>query len=420
MRVRLAVAAFTLLWVAHACADFTPRNWRFRKAVEGPDQPGFYALQLDPQVLAGADLGLSDLRLIASDGSERPYELRTESAQQSVEPVTARLYNLSRVPDLGTRFELDLGTSEEMTSQITIDSSSADFRYQVTVEGSPEGRRWAILREGGAIFDFRGDVSARSMMVLVPQTNFRYLRVTIHDTGERPLKVTGATVAREVVRPARLLQLRPFETHIATDATRRATDVYVDLGLGRQPCSRAVVRFGDDNVRRQCEVSYRNDASAKWLPAGSGVIFRYHTTTFTGEQTVVEFGEVRARQVRVSVLNGDDVPLKVTGAKLYGIPRTIVFEWDPGQHVELYYGADGARWPQYDLSTFLRYEQVVPRTGLSLGPQQDNPDYRPPRKPWTEERPWLLWTAIALAVILVGAMIVRMMAKVGEGPPAGA
>lgn len=115
------------------------------------------------------------------------------------------------------------------------------------------------------------------------------------------------------------------------------------------------------------------------------------------------------------MLNGDDTPLNVTGATLLAIPRRIVFEWDPRRDVQLFYGADGVAPPNYDLATFLRYEQVVPLEGLTLGPERENPQYRPPRQPWTEERPWLLWALIGLAAVVVGALIVRMMGQVA--PP---
>ncbi len=50
-----------------------------------------------------------------------------------------------------------------------------------------------------------------------------------------------------------------------------------------------------------------------------------------------------------------------------------------------------------------------PKSGLTLGSERENTTYRPPRKPWTEERPWLPWGVITLAVLVVGGMIVRMM-----------
>lgn len=419
MRVIAGVAGMMLLCALHCSADFDPASWRYVRTVSGPSEAGFYALRLDHEVLAHAGTSLADLRLIGEDGAERPYELRVAAGEHTVEAVPAQMRNLSRVPGVGTRFELALPTARELTTEITIDTPDRNFRCQVTVEGGSGDGSWAVLRSDGAIFDFSEDVQARSTTVRLPQTTFRYLRVTIHDTDAQPIHVTGASVTREVMRPARLVAIPNITPRVQDDPQRKATDLVFDLGLPNQPFSEAAVTFSDDNVRRGCEVAVQDSESGQWRAVGSGVIFRYHTTTFTGEQTRFVFPEARGRQVRVSVLNGDDQPLHVTGGRLWSIPRTIVFEWDPARPVRLCYGAAAAP-PSYDLGAFLRYQQVEPRTGLTLGAEQENPDYRAPREPWTEERPWLLWVVIGLAAFLVGAMIVRMMGQVGAaGDPRG-
>jgi hypothetical protein len=151
----------------------------------------------------------------------------------------------------------------------------------------------------------------------------------------------------------------------------------------------------------------------------AGVIFRYHTTTFVGEQTRLTFPEMRGRYVRLSVYNGDDQPLQIKDVKLFAIPRQIIFEWTPGRPLRLFYGADAARPPQYDLSTYLGYEKVQPRTGLALGPQQQNRDYPWRKVPWTERQPWLIYLALLLAVLVVGGLLMRTMAKVGTSDKQG-
>ena len=413
MRLTAGVVVCALLCAMHCGADFDPASWRYVKTVSGPSEAGFYALRLDREVLAHAQGSLADVRLIGEDGVERPYELRVAAGEHTVEAIPAQMRNLSRVPGVGTRFELALPAAQELTTEITIETPDRNFRYQVTVEGSASGESWAVLRSDGAIFDFSEDVQARSTVVRLPETTFRYLRVTIHDADARPMHVTGATVRREVVRPARVVEIPGLTPRVEQDRQRDATDILFDLGLPNQPVCEAEVSFGDDNVRRRCEVAVQESGSGQWRVVGSGAIFRYHTTTFTGEQTRFSFPEARGQHVRVSVLNGDDQPLQVTGGRLWSIPRTVVFERDPARPVRLFYGA-AVPPPSYDVGEFLRYQQVEPQAGLTLGPEQANPDYREPRGPWTEERPWLLWLVIGLAAVLVGAMIVRMMGQVGS------
>lgn len=275
-----------------------------------------------------------------------------------------------------------------------------------------------MLRSDGAIFDFSGDVHSRSTLVKLPATNYSLLRVSISDTENERLRVTGAEVDKLILRPARRVTIKPEQMVIDITEDNRNL-VELDLGSPGQPFDEVEVCFSGDNVRRPCHVATSNDPEAAgWDRIASDVIFRYHTTTFVGEHSTIAVPEMRSRYVRISVSNFDDEPLDVTDAKLCGKARSVVFRWDPKTPVWLYYGAEEARTPKYDLSTLLQYEQVEPKASLRLGPERESEAYARPKPPWTEANFWLLWVAMAVAIIVVGGMIVRMMAKVGvdQGP----
>jgi len=419
----VGVLGAVLLGALAAHGDFDARQWRYYKEISGVGAAGFYAVDLAPDVMARAQYQLADLRIISGEATEQPYEVRIDRGERTVAAVAAKVYHLSRVPAKGTRFELDLQTREKFIREITINTPDHDFRYQVAVEGSHDARNWAMLRDDGAIFDFSGDVRSRSTIVKLPETNFRYLRVTIRDTGEKPIEVTGAQVNKLLFRAARRVQISPVKERIELNAERNANEVYLDLGRAGQPFDEVEVAFSDDNVRRPCYVRISNaPEEAGWRTVASDVVFRYHTATFVGEHATMAIPETRSRYVRVSVLNFDDEPLNVTGVTLYGKPRTVVFEYKPETRVRLYYGSESVRSPRYDLSTFLRYEQLQPKTGLKLGAETNNEAYVGPRPPWTEVNSWLLWVVIAAAILVVGGMIVRLMAAVGaeHEPPDGA
>ena len=413
--MRLGASLLLLLVPAAAWAGFKPAAWLYYKDVTGAQMPGFCALSLDPEALAAARADISDLRIVSDGKQEQPYELRLEQDQTSVQQVAARMYNQSRVPGQGARFELDLGATAQPVTQITIETPDQDFRYQVTVEGSNDAREWAVLRRDGAIFDFTGDVQLRSTLVKLPEARFRYLRITVHDAEARPLRVTGATVERAASSPVHRTELRSGPPRITVNASSNTTDVYLDLGYPNQPFDTVDVLFTDDNVRREVSVYANNADNFEGIMPRGGVVFRYHTATFRGEQTRVRCDELKGRYVWVSVANRDNKPLHVTGVRLYAIPRQVVFQWDPNRRFRLYYGGQSVAAPQYDLAEYLRLQRIAPRGGLILGPQQSNPDYRS-QEPWTEQRPWLLWLVIALAVVVVGGLTVRMMTRIGPPP----
>jgi hypothetical protein len=389
-------------------------RWLYRKEIAGPAEPGYYTLQLDPEVLASARSDLGDLRVVSQSGKEQPYSLGIERDEAGVEAVSARMYNLSRVPGRGTRFQLDMGSAGRRTTEITIETPGHDFRYQVTVEGSADEREWAVLRSDGAIFDFTGDVTARSTLVRLPETDFRYLRLTIHDPDARPLSVIGVSTRRDVARPVERVELKQVSQAVTSNSQHNTTQITVDLGLPGQPFDRVELQFGDLNVRRQCSVGVTDDPEYGWRPSGSGAVFRYDTATFMGVQTLFSIPEARGRYVRVTIPNGDNEPIHPTGVRLWAVPRRVVFERKAGSGLWLYYGNETAPTRQYeDFETYLRLQRVVPRAGATLGPQEDGTGYKAAPPPWSETRPWLLWGAVAIAALVLGFMIVRVMRSVG-------
>jgi cytochrome c-type biogenesis protein CcmH/NrfF len=62
---------------------------------------------------------------------------------------------------------------------------------------------------------------------------------------------------------------------------------------------------------------------------------------------------------------------------------------------------------------------VKPLCGATLSPQRANPDYHPPRQPWSEENAWVLWVAIVAAVLVVGGIIVKLMRSIASSGPQG-
>ncbi len=243
MRRLTAIVVLSLLGAMFVHADFDVRDWRHYREMSGPAEPGCYTLDLKAAVLTRAKPRLSDLRVITTNGKEKPFEVRTSRGRSGVKSVDAQMYHLSRVPDRGTRFELGIGRREELATEITINTPGQDFRCKATVEGSDDG----------VIFDFTGDVEARSTLVNLPATDFPLLRVTVYDTAADALKVTGVTVRDFVSRPARTVTFQPERMSAEVSRDKRNL-VVIDLGTPTHPYDQIEVYFTDENVRRLCHV----------------------------------------------------------------------------------------------------------------------------------------------------------------------
>jgi hypothetical protein len=73
--------------------------------------------------------------------------------------------------------------------------------------------------------------------------------------------------------------------------------------------------------------------------------------------------------------------------------------------------------PVYDLAQTISWDEKLPRlakNAIRLGPAELNPAYRPPpppKKPWSEQHPAILYTVLGGAVLALGIATFRFASR---------
>ena len=123
--------------------------------------------------------------------------------------------------------------------------------------------------------------------------------------------------------------------------------------------------------------------------------------------------ETTARYLRLTIQNLDDRPLTVTGARVFAVKRTIVFEATPGRAYVLDYGNPSATTPRYDVARAPGYLGGERLPEATLGSVQRVP--APPPPPWLASQPIVMWASMAMAVLTLGSLLWRMARGVRAG-----
>jgi len=242
-------------------------------------------------------------------------------------------------------------------------------------------------------------------MLRLPRTTYKYLRVTV-DGPVKPKDVLGASSEMAEEQPAlwRDVGTAPKQEQNGKD-TVFTFDVAANVPVER-------VTFAVDatqpNFQRRIEIQNEKGESI-----GSGEINRIHMVR-SGQKIDSEDSEVAISRngqkiIKVVVHNGDDPPLKLTGARLQQMERRLYFDASAQDKPTLYYGDEKLEQPVYDYAKlFLRDNTPAP---ARLGPEVSNPAYtgRPDDRPWSERHPVVLWTAIIVAVVTLGGVALRSM-----------
>ena len=418
LRVALPAALVSLLALSSAAADFSLEDWQFVKSISVPDvaEGDLVEVVPDPEVFSGAAPGLADLRIVQGNEREVPYQVVVErgSRERRAFPVTSR--DLGFVPDQFSTFVADLGESGLFHNEIEVSTSSQNFQRDVMVEGSNDAKTWAVLQEGTRIFDFslkERDFTARNTRVRYPESTARFLRVKITNAEEDPLNLTGAsvfsvseTLAEEASYPASISER-------TEDTAKRRNLIVFDLGNRGLPTNRLTIQTPQVNFYREVTLEGTGDAPSWSLIQRSGVLYSYDTPKFVGDQLTLSYPETTFRYLRLTVNNEDNPLLPIEGVEVFGVPRKLLFQAQPGASYKLYYGNPEARTLSYELERILPFLETENLPVGTLGPQRNNQAFKVERSrlPFSERYTWLITVVVVVAAIAVALLLFGVVRK---------
>jgi uncharacterized protein DUF3999 len=411
------IAALVVLLAAATAAPAppeTPPTWTTRRAIVLPAlaQSGFVEVPLDADVYRTAAPTLADLRVRERGGAEVGYVLRRHERAARLEPRALAPLDLVVTPARQARFVLDLGPRPPLHAGISLRlaADGRSYRVPVRVETSADRRAWDIARAAGFVYDVAGQTRAIDTSVTYPPSTARWLRVTIEPAGGVPLRVRGAAIVLETPAEREEEPVAATIVQREQDTPRKVSRLVLDLG-GRHPVDRIDVDIADRNFHRVVVVEASEDRAA-WRWVGSCAVSAVDTPRVRERQTATRLPETTARYLRLTIQNQDDRPLDITGVRLAAVRRSVVFEAMPDHEYVLDYGHPGAPAPRYDAERTVRFltGERLPRA--TLGPPAPLPVTPPRRVPWLDAQPLAMWAAMAVAIVALGALLVRLARSV--------
>lgn len=408
------------LFMFGAAPSFDPSLYRYLAPIEVTGT-GYVSLTIPPAVYDKANPNLSDLRI--SDGlTEVPYVVWSNTRKSERKKIETRILNTSYIPRSYTTFTLDVGDTGIGTNNITVTTPSVDFVRRTTVEGSPDNKKFAVLKNSDYIFDLTSNRNLKNLTISYPTTDYRYIRVTIWDDGEEPLVEVGGEIYffEDIKGESQVVPSTMSISQMNTD--KHVTELTLDLSSRNVPSSAVTLSLSDTNFNRDVVILSANiDKPEEYTEIYATSIYSIQTQRFSRSNTTIEYPETQARYLKIVIENGSDAPLSITGSTVYGVPRKITFSSDStsDKTFQLYVGNPRIASPSYDIARVFPYIDKGTFVPVSLGTIVENPDYVAGSDlPITERYPWILWGAIGVMLLVLGAIIIRMMVRVAGEPKA--
>jgi hypothetical protein len=397
------------------------RSWKYTRGIEQGETAGLSYVALDRGVTVHSENQLADLRLIDDAGQEVPYEVRSRitAATEPVHKATSIREN-SFAQGQFTQVIADLGVKPEFHNTLQVETAEQDFINWVEVAASDDGRLWRIVKARAPISRFRKNKLEGTQTIPYSENNARFLRLRIQEPG-RQFSVTGIEVYFMRAPEADLVPESEIALtqHVAPDAggDRAETQWTIDVGSDAIPVSRVSFETSQPDFYRGVRIQRSKDGK-QWEPGGGGQIYRHTEAGKTEESLGVTWFETWGpRYWRVAVMNGNDAPLSEARLTLAMSQRYVIFHARQSRSYRLIYGNYRANAPQYDLAKTLRIRSNEKLARLRLRDEDETSNYADPR-PFTERHPNLLWVALGLAVVLLGAAAVYSLRSPGRGEEA--
>lgn len=381
----------------------SPTYFKYRRQIQSLNSAGQHYLVVDETLWRHARPDLNDLRMYAAE-KEVPYKLTVETGGSETEQKQFRVLQPASIGGK-TQFLLDMSGVDEY-DRIHLMLATKNFVAHARVEGQDDlhGTKWAVLGTT-TLYDLSDEKLGSNSTLQIPLSAFKFLRITV-DSAVKPSDVkngtAGATRAqkavwRDVASPSKVEQ-HGKETVISFDVPANTPVERLTLDIDpAQP-----------NFCRQIEIRGSKDE-----PYRSDQISRIHMLRngqkVDVERTTIELCGNCQQTLKAVIQNGDDPPLKISGAHLQQWERRIYFDSSAGGRPSIYYGDEKLAAPEYDYAKLFQKDGHAEPDALE--PEANNPVYvpRPDDRPWSDQHPALLWIAILAAVVILGAVAVRSL-----------
>ncbi len=394
------LAISTLVLAAAGYDAAVPYFTRTRTVtVTAPDRQAY--IVSDSEVWKYSRPELSDLRLY--DGqSQVPYVLRKQSGGSTTQESQAKVLNLGAVGDR-TEFDLDTSGFEEY-DRVRLQLDAKNFINSAQIEG-----RHALNDPAGAklgsstLYDFTKEGLGANFVLKFPSASFPYLHVRLAP-GIRPDQVKGAYLSSFSETKAAWTNAGQCSP-VAGQPKQTMYQCSVSQGMPVERVS-FTVPAGTVNFNRAVVLS---DEHGNEFQSGSISRVRMNRAgqLVTSEDLSLDLYSQTARQIKITIENGDDPPLPIHQVQALSVERRVYFDPKDKASLQIYYGDTKLEAPSYDYAKFV--QQSADAAIAQLGPSEANTAFtgRPDDRPWSERHSYVLWAAMLLAVIVLGSLALR-------------
>lgn len=434
------LTACLLIWlawctIAHAAK---PTEFRFQSPIiSSKEAITPVAVRLTADVIARTTDDFSDLRLFDDRGAEVPYVIHALSWPEQRPPRFT--WEVSGYTQGNATQAFILKRPKGYTSFVDLEFNipAVDFYKDIEVYAGDQKKTWTPLAHG-TLFDFSSRIDLRCTLLKFPTSAAAFLKVIMRDhiptvsmTAEdvhlryKDLDFNLNTAGRHDIR------INQFSSNVYAPRPERNT--YDQVCIVRPSAKldkdgNSLISFGHLNLpvdKIDLEIGnaffYRDvqswvadkDEEQAYHQMAQDVAFRIPGVAEV--KTGLQFGQPQYPYVRLKVINRNNPPLEIKGARIEWIARDLFFIPESRRSYALYYGNKEAMPPQYEVARLVPkdYATLIKYPRWQLGAMHTNASYNDrvglSLRALLEK--YLLNALVILVVCVLGFWVISLMKK---------
>lgn len=394
-----------------------PHRYQTMRPIGGVSGPGDVRLPIDLELYRQslAAERLADVRIVGDDGALVPHLVRPVRPPRIPTDRAGELFDPGELEEGGFRAAFQLPPGDPHCEARLEIEGPTPFLRRTLIETGDDPQHYQTVARGGVVYAMND--GARATHLRYPTSVARWVRITLlADREAGTSRITGARFT--CVPPGLKTPVDELAIPIVArqrDAEKKETILELDVGAEGVPLRALIVDTTTPEFVRRVSISASSYKSV-WPPVTGGVIHRVAGAEVDPETTWIRIPEVEKRYLRLTIEDGDDAPLDITGIRGEVLRQEILFRASKGGAHTLYVGDKNGSAAQYDLAQVLaRRTEESPLLEASLGAGTKNPSFGKEvvaaNLPFTEQHRGVIGAVLGVLLVALSAWAVRMIRK---------
>jgi len=386
-------------------------GYKFYSPLDSVQTPGFYNIEITPELSAHLKTDYSDIRIVNGEGKWIPHILHAPADERAIDAVSWDLkYAIVENSKVNTVVIIDNGKNISSNIGLIITNTAAE-RF-CTLSGSNDRSNWFTINDSILLNPVASDSATQTTFSInFPSNNYSFYKLAIHNNNKYPFNIKGVVKKGSATSwhgPVNKLADNPSTSVLQKDSGKIS---YIKI-TQQQP-------YQFDHISLQLSgIKYYNRKVDLYVPGTDKSSFanpgqRLQSFTVSNNSTL-QYGIPLTKSAVFYLLinNEDNLPLTVAGVKTACSNHYITTYLENGGSYRLIMDNENAAMPVYDL---LKLNSKIPDSisFLHFGKTAAFAENKPAVTA-AKNNKWMLWFAIAAALVILLFFTYRMLKEVDK------